>query len=169
MSKHGPLLRQDSHPRAHLVRVRSFLEGEQWASNRDGKPRRSSLPPHAPDPPLQCASRQRSPALLTPRQQGLKARRRRRRPSVRARTLRRSSAATSRSARLSREHSGIACGRGLTPVQELEAMPRLAWPQEASEALLGHRHPQMQTQVMIFGTPEHPVTQRCRWSRLWGL
>merc|ERR1740133_510615 len=64
---------------------------------------------------------------------------------------------------------GIACERGLTPVQELEAMPRLVWPQEASEALLGHRHPQMQTQVMIFGTPEHPVTQRCRWSRLWGL
>eukprot|EP00964_Phaeocystis_antarctica_P004153 scaffold2235_cov94-Phaeocystis_antarctica.AAC.2 len=26
----------------------------------------------------------------------------------------------------------------------------------------------MQTQVMIFGRPEHPVTQRCRWSRVWG-
>eukprot|EP00964_Phaeocystis_antarctica_P119070 scaffold82809_cov33-Phaeocystis_antarctica.AAC.1 len=49
-----------------------FTGGEiiprRWASNRDGKPRRSSRPPHAPDPPLQCASRQRSPALLTPRQ-----------------------------------------------------------------------------------------------------
>ena len=31
----------------------------------------------------------------------------------------------------------IACGRGLPPVQDLEAMPRLVWPQEASEALLG--------------------------------
>jgi len=51
-----------------VLNRRSFLEGEQWASNRDGKPRRSSRPPHAPDPPLQCASRQRSPALLTPRQ-----------------------------------------------------------------------------------------------------
>ena len=30
---------------------------------------------------------------------------------------------------------GIACGRGLTPVQELEAVPRLVRPQEASEAL----------------------------------
>eukprot|EP00964_Phaeocystis_antarctica_P049767 scaffold28824_cov101-Phaeocystis_antarctica.AAC.1 len=26
----------------------------------------------------------------------------------------------------------------------------------------------MQTRVMIFGRPEHPVTQRCRWSRVWG-
>ena len=32
-------------------------------------------------------------------------------------------------------------------MQELEAMPRLVWPQEASEALSGHRHPQMQTQL----------------------
>ena len=42
-------------------------------------------------------------------------------------------------------------------IEELEAMPRLVWPQETSEALLGHIHPQMQTQVRIFGAPEHTL------------
>ena len=49
-----------------VLKRRSFLEDEQWTSNRDGKPGRASRPPDARAPPRQCAGRQRLPALLTP-------------------------------------------------------------------------------------------------------
>jgi hypothetical protein len=49
-----------------LLKRPSFLEDEQWTSNRDGKPGRASRPLDARAPPRQCAGRQRSPALLTP-------------------------------------------------------------------------------------------------------
>ena len=52
--------------RLQVLKRRSFLEDEQWTSNRDGKPGRASRPLDARAPPRQCAGRQRSPAQLTP-------------------------------------------------------------------------------------------------------
>ena len=66
-ASHGALAVGKLADRLQLVlKRRSFLEDEQWTSNRDGKPGRASRPPDARAPPRQCAGRQRLPALLTP-------------------------------------------------------------------------------------------------------
>ena len=65
-----------------------------------------------------------------------------------------------------REHSGLPVGERRSDAcsKELEAMPRLVWPQEASElrGTVGAQTQVMQTQVMI-----SPRKKTCRSARVW--